>query len=219
MHLIAEIRNDDVSRIQRVALVCGNDPTRPVLHHLEISPSGACGLVFAATNGVSLACAKLSVPFPHGLLAPIYLTPSAVSAIKKIKINKKTNTMLGIYLDNGKYSIVIDQDGNKTQVQATNDLRFPSWKKVIPSGCLQRPGSFLFDDDAATLGTKVLSHDDKHKFYFTSTCLTEHGISRGIAVAYNDGIMFAAMPLIAPELSDEHIEMVSKCLLDFVNPL
>lgn len=35
----------------------------------------------------------------------------------------------------------------------------------------------------------------------------------------NDGIMFAAMPLIAPKPSDEYIDMVSKCLLDFVNPL
>ena len=211
MHLIAEIRNADVSRIQRVAMACGKDPTKPALHNLVITPYGDCDLVFSATNGVALAYVRIHVHIPHGLTKPIYFNGDA---IKKLKINR-SSALMCLCLDGDNYVAIVDIHGAKMTFVSTNNSSYPAWYKVIPSGDLKVPDFIFFGDDVAKLGSDVLTSDKRNPVHFASRCLTRDGRPDLLAVAHNDDITFIAMPLIVSKPNDEYIEMVSSHLLNF----
>lgn len=212
-HLI--ITDSYIAAIQRVSLACGNEPRRPQLHSLVITPDGPRGVVFSATNGEVLAFVCCAAD-AHGLTEPVYLRSDAVKALRKLKPGRRGSNC-AILLDSdqeGKFSVTLREGSAVITLPAYTDESYLNWKKVLPIADLRHPEKIRFNTHIEALGTAILTPDGKGSsdYSFALHCLTSGGSETGCAVAENLGVFLVAMPVLATPTTEEYIAHLSAVL-------
>jgi hypothetical protein len=182
------INGRDLEKLYRIAKARSGDPTKPALAGVKIEPH-AQGCNAAATDGFVLACGFLEATDAQGCIVP----DEVIRFMKPAHFGHGVSMLEAV--DNGSLRNWTYTRGSEKNVytQCINDLKYPSWQKVIPCKDamlgLSRCPTQGYSYSAYIKANDVLG-SKKYPFSLCHSLMSKSGVG----VAEKDGILFIAMP-------------------------